>query len=226
MTRKQDVAAGKQPKPMKWNEALRFLVTLANSDVQELAAIDNPGIVSTLLYDLRRYLNISGEGELARTIVRAEKGELAVLERPIKEARNLLDNVTAGRFDKCRFDLGKQPPLRIALLLDDESIVMAEDGDLTDVIMSAAYSDMECDDRKLLHVGRCQYVAGREYLPGRKYVDGHEHPKFFYKIKFNQNYCDHACANKAAAERSRPKKTKTARRPAPRTHGKEHDDGR
>ena len=212
MTREQDIALSKRPKPMKVNEATRFLVTLANSNVQELAAIDNPGIVSTLLYDLRRYLNVSGEGQIARTIAQAEKNDLTPLERPIKEVRDLLDNVTAGKFDKCRFDLGKDRPLRIALLLDDESIVSAEDGDLTDAIMSAAYSDMECEDRELLHVGRCQYVAGREYLPGRRYLGGHEHPKFFYKIKFNQNYCDHACANKAAAERSRPPKPRKTRK--------------
>lgn len=215
MPRKNELAST-PPKSMTFEERMRFLVTLGNSHVQELEVEENPGVVSSFLYNLRRYLNLSGEGHLARTLRDLEKGDLSLLEEPFKEVRQLLENVTAGQFGlgRCELEIKKPPSLKIVLMREGDKIVLALDGDLTEVILYLAYSDfVDQEDIKLLRVGRCQYIAGHEYASGRTYVGGHDRPTFFYKVKFNQNYCDHRCANRAAAERARPpKKVATAMR--------------
>ena len=186
MPRKSEIAVA-TPKSMKIEEALRFLVKLANTDIDEQKKIrDDPGGLPTTLYLLRRYLDVTGEGELKAALDKATNRP-DDLKKLVTDVRRLLDAVVEGRLDDTEFALTRQRKVRLAL--NDDELVSQRDGDLRESIIDVAIEDLADTKVKLLRLGHCQRQGCG---------------KLFYKVKLNQSYCDHQCANKAAAAR-RPK---------------------
>jgi hypothetical protein len=179
-------------KPMKMPEALRFLVKLANADVAKLRDPDDPGEPISLLHELSRYLFVIRERKLATQIKQAEaKPEL--LGQTINDIRKLLDAIIAvsedGNPSKLRgttFDIG---PQTISLTVEDGKITLSRDAnELRTAVLDTALQDFDEEEWKLLRIARCQQCL-------------HRPSRYFYKVKLNQTYCSHECANKAAAER-------------------------
>jgi CGNR zinc finger len=173
------------PKAMKIEEALRFLVKLANTKIDELKkAPDDPGGLPTLLYLLRRYLDVTGEGELKSALAKASNRP-DDLKKSISDVKKLLDAAVEGSPGDTEFTLNK--PRKVRLALDDEGrLVSQRDGDLRESIIDVAIEDLADTKVKLLRLGHCQRQGCGN---------------LFYKVKLNQRYCDHQCANKAAAAR-------------------------
>jgi hypothetical protein len=169
---------------MKIREALQFLVKLANANLDELKKTpENPGGLPTILYLLRRYLDVTGEAELGSALNKATNHP-DDLRKLINDINTLLKGVVEGRLDDTEFTLTKRRKVRLAL--DGDELVCRRDGDLRESIIDVAMEDLADTKVKMLRIGRCQ----RERCAN-----------FFYKVKLNQTYCDHQCANKAAAAR-------------------------
>lgn len=179
-------------KPMKLEEAFRFIVKLANADVAKLRDPDDPGEPVSLMHELTRYLFVTRERKLA-TQIRKAQHEPERLERTIKDIRKLLDAIIAVSEDGdpaqlrgATFDIGGQ---KLSLTIEDGKVTSFRDSDeLHTAVLDTAVEDFDEEDWNLLRIARCQRCLQNP-------------PKYFYKVKLNQTYCSHECANKAAAER-------------------------
>jgi hypothetical protein len=179
-------------KPMKLEEAFRFLVKLANTDVAKLREPDDPGAPVSFIYELTRYLFVTRERKLA-TQIRKAQDEPERLELTIKDIRKLLDGIIAvakdgapSRLRGATFDIGEQ---KISLTVEDGKITSFRDAnELHTAVLDTAVEDFDDEEWKLLRIARCQRCL-------------HDPPRYFYKVKLNQTYCSHECANNAAAKR-------------------------
>jgi predicted RNA-binding Zn ribbon-like protein len=183
MARKSELGVT-APKSMKIEEALRFLVKLANTDIDEQKKVPaDPGGLLTTLYLLRRYLDVTGEGELKAALDKAASRP-DDLKKLITDVKKLLDAAVDGRLCDTEFTLTR--PRKVRLAFDEGELVSQRDGDLRESIIDIAIEDLADTKVKELRFGHCQRQGcGR----------------LFYKVKLNQSYCDHQCANKAASAR-------------------------
>jgi hypothetical protein len=106
------------------------------------------------------------------------------LRGSIADIRRLLFAALDGRLDDTEFTLNKPRKLRLALR--DGEFKVQRDGDLRETLIDTAFEDLGETKGELFRLGKCH----------RQVCD-----KFFFKVKLNQAYCDHQCANKAAAAR-------------------------
>lgn len=172
-------------KPMDEGEALRFLVRLANANIDELKRTpDDPEGLPAILYGLRRYLNIEGdEGETAHALEKA-RSRPDNLKKPISKLKRLLDAVAEERFEDTEFTLTRKRTVR--LRVEGGELISLRGGDWGEALIDYAIEDLAGTDVKLLRVGHCRRTGC---------------DRLFYKLKINQSYCDHRCANRAAADR-------------------------
>jgi hypothetical protein len=183
MPKKTELAGG-TPKTMDMDEALRFLVKFANAKIDALKRTpDDPQGLPTLFYLIRRYLDVTDEAELKRSLETA-RTRPETLEPSIRDIRRLLNAALEGRVDDTEFPLNKKRKIR--LVVRDSEFKLQRDGDLRESLIETAFEDIADTKLELLRIGKCQ----------REGCDN-----FFFKVKLNQAYCDHQCANKAAAAR-------------------------
>jgi len=170
------------PRPMSHEEALRFVVKLANTDIDELIKTpDDPSGIPTILYELSRYLGLE-KGER----LKARNDDL---KKVIADIKRILDAVAEGRWQDTKFHLRK-PRVSILRVEGDELVAAYRGIDLREATMIRLFNELSNTKLDLLRIGRCQRSGCS---------------KLFYKVKTNQAYCDHRCANLAAASRRRGK---------------------
>ena len=183
MPKKKEIAR-EIPEAMKIDEALRFLVRFANTKIDDLKRRpDDPEGLAAILYLLGRYLDVTGETDLKRALDSASTRP-DNLQRLIIDAQRLLSATLEGRLDDTEFILKKARKIR--LVVRDGEFQVQRDGDLREALIDTAFEDLADTKVELLRLGKCQR-------------DGCDN--FFFKVKLNQTYCDHQCANKAAAAR-------------------------
>jgi len=174
-------------KPMKWREAVEFLIRLvAIEDPEKL----RPGDLLNLIDDFRRYLEIEGVGRPARELTEAE-AKPAKLKGVIEVVRKLVNAAAAH----ARVEISPEGKTTIVFdgtRLGDERGAVLKDGSLRDVMAEMAASDLE--DAEPWQVCRCKETGcGRE-------TGG---PKLFLAARKGQVYCSHSCANAAASREYR-----------------------
>lgn len=166
-------------KPMKWREAVEFLIRFARiEDPEEL----RPGDRLNFIDDLRRYFENVGEGKLARELAEAE-AKPANLKDAIEAVRELFNAVV----DRKRIPLPQKEKITIIFdgsRLGDERGVVFRDGSLRDAMADTAADDLE--DAEPWQICRCRECR-KLFLAGRK----------------GQIYCSHPCANAVAARQYR-----------------------
>jgi predicted RNA-binding Zn ribbon-like protein len=211
MPRQSEHAVSAPSAMEKIEEALKFLVRLANTEIDELKRTpDDPAGLPTTLYQLRRYLDVTGEGKLNSAIDKA-RDRPNDLKKLIAAVKKLLTAAISGNLSDSEFVL--KEPRRVRLAIDEGQLVSQRDGDLRETIIDVAIEDLADTEVKLLRVGHCQRQGCGN---------------FFFKVKLNQTYCDHRCANRAAADRRTAKtgaKANRAKIPSTAKMEKEKDDG-
>src|SRR5690242_1163171 len=114
MPKKTEIAAT-PPESMKIDEALKFLVRLANTDVDDLKSrLDDPDGLPTILYLLRRYLDVSEEAQL-RSGLDAVRSRPDKLKRAITDVRRLLAAALEGSLGDTEFTFTKARKIRLVL---------------------------------------------------------------------------------------------------------------
>jgi hypothetical protein len=166
-------------KPMKWREAIGFLIGLAAIDDPEKL---RPGDRLNLIDDLRRYFDIEVEGALARDLTEAEKRPSKLIQ-VIEVVRKLADAVVS------RQRVVISPKEKIAVVFDgrrlgDERGARSSDGRLADVMAGVAADDFS--DAEPWQVCRCKECG-----------------KFFLAARKGQIFCRHACASAASSREYR-----------------------
>src|SRR5215469_9074739 len=160
------------PRPMNEEEALRFAVRLANTHIDELIKTpDDPSGIPTILYELGRYLQLQ-KGER----LKARNDDL---KKVIADIRRILDAVAEGRWQDTEFHIRK-PRQCILKVQGDELVVVYTGIDLREATMIRLFNDLSNTKLDLLRIGSCRRAGCS---------------KLFYKVKTNQTYCDHRCAN-------------------------------
>jgi hypothetical protein len=183
MAKKMELEA-RGVKPMDLEEALRFLVRLANAEIDEFKRTpDDPEGLPAILYGLRRYFDVSGEGEIKRALEKA-RDRPDNLKQAIADLKSLLDAVVEGKLESTEFKLKAPRTVKLALL--EGKLISLQSGDLRELIIAGAIDDLDDIPVKNLRLGHCKRTGCG---------------KLFYKMKINQTYCDHRCANRAASGR-------------------------
>src|SRR5262249_37286642 len=148
-----------EPEPMRWREAIEFLLRLAEvDDPQKL----RPGDRLNLMDDLRRYLEDDGEGQLARELVEADENPPKLMDA-IKIVRHIAE-LTADH-QVAEIPVGPTVITFDARRLGDDRGAVSVDGSLRDAIAD----DAACDfgDADPWEICRCQECR-RLFLAGRK----------------------------------------------------------
>ena len=194
------------PEPMLLTEAMKFLVRLSNIG-DELGTKD-PGVLPSIVHGFRRYLLAPAGGQAARQLdLIEESGDPTRLLEHSEAVSSLLNAVAkvsdAGllkgsteerrqrRESAARIELEKtafkpREPITAKLVYRNGKIRCHREGSLQDILMDTAIDDFDDESIDLLRIGRCHLASCGKLL---------------YKVKLNQTYCDHRCANKAAALR-------------------------
>jgi hypothetical protein len=89
---------------MHKEEALRFLVTLAEVDVYKLVA-GRPGDLPNLLFDLGRWLDLEEDEPLRAELARVGD-DPSILQKIIDEVRGLLSAVADGKEHRIEYQAG------------------------------------------------------------------------------------------------------------------------
>ena len=171
--------------PMKWREAVEFLI--------RLAAIENteklrPGDRLNLIDDLRRYLEIESDGRPARDLAQAE-AKPAILKKLIKDLNSVVRRLANAAATHERVEITPEGKTTIVFdggRLGDERGATFLDGSLRDVMADTAAHDLE--DADPWEICRCKEAGCRKLL---------------LAARKGQIYCSHSCANAAASREYR-----------------------
>jgi hypothetical protein len=166
------------PKPMKWKEAIAFLLRFASIEAPEKL---RQGDRLNLFDDLRRYLEDDGEGQLAQELAKAE-AEPAQLKKVIEVVRTIVE--AAADHKEIDIPLGKTTITFHGQRLGDERRALSVDGSLIDAVADGAANDLS--DVEPWQICRCP-----------------ECTSFFVAGRKGQIYCTHKCANSAASREYR-----------------------
>jgi hypothetical protein len=167
-----------EPEPMKWSEAVGFLIRFAAIEDPEKL---RPGDRLNLMDDLRRYLEDDGDGQLARELAEAD-AKPARLKDAIEVVRTLAD--AAAEHKQADIELGATTITFDGGRLGDERGALSVDGSLRDALADDAAADLS--DAKPWQICRCPECKGL-FLAARK----------------GQIYCAHQCANAVASREYR-----------------------
>lgn len=159
--------------PMKWKEAVEFLIRLVRiTDPAKLRVGDLLNVID----DLRRFLEIEEEGRLAREIERL-KQEPKRLTDTIDDVRAVVEAAAEHREVKFPLQGSRQLVFRGDRLGTRGAVLL--DGELRDTMIDCAAADLE--DAELWQICRCEELECKKlFLAGRK----------------GQRHCSHVCANK------------------------------
>jgi hypothetical protein len=184
MKKKKEI---KKVESMKWREAVEFLIRFASIETPEELRL---GDRLNLIDDLRRYLDVEGEGRLAREIAEAQ-------EKPEKlmPAIEVVRKFAAAAADKKLAETTREGGTTIIFdggRLDDERGAISLDGSLRDVMLGTVVSDL--DDAQSWQICRCL-----------------ECKKIFLASRKGQIYCSHRCANAVAVRMKRTRDERTGK---------------
>jgi len=198
-------------KPMDLDEAIRFLIRLVN--FEEEMKLGDPGVMPSLVHGLRRYLLAPEATQVEQQLRQIEKNKrsdtLKETQRALKdfltpiaivsdanrdadeEDKENLTQLALRKLSKTRYE--PKGKVVTKLIARGGVVYSIRDGALVDIVMDTATEDFDREKIEELRVGQCQRCG-----------------KLFYKVKLNQRYCNHQCANKAAATRRSKGSTKGA----------------
>jgi hypothetical protein len=189
-------------KPMDLDQAIRFLIRLVNFEGEMKGG--DPGVIPSLVHGLRRYLLAPEAIQVEEQLRQIEKNKnldaLKEIVRALKEFLTPIAIVSDANRDADDGDKEKMTRLALRELSKtlykpkgtvvtklssrDGVVYSIRDGALVDIVMDTATEDFDDEKVEELRVGQCQLCG-----------------ELFYKVKLNQRYCNHQCANKAAATR-------------------------
>lgn len=158
---------------MKTSEALQWLVRFATTDLDHLRR----GDLLNLLDEIRRYLDVAGDGQIDTELRKAEGNTLA-LAKAAKVARQIVETVADGK--QARIPYGKGD---YVLDASGARIATYEGSSLRDAILHTAAGDLDSEEKgRIKRCPRCN--------------------KVFYG-QTNQLYCSRNCAAAVAVKKYR-----------------------
>lgn len=175
---------------MRWREAIEFLLRLAS--IENTANL-REGDRINLIDDLRRFLQVEGEGRVAKELEEA-RSDAAKLTPVIDAVRQIA--CAAADHKLAKIWIEKTLLVFDGTRMDDDRLpAVFSDGELRDVVAEFATGDF--GEAESWQIGRCEWgECGKLFLADRK----------------GQIFCSHRCANFASSARYQKRKKSKERK--------------